>query len=48
MQTIVALPARAGKREFVLSLNRADYLVTDGAALTVAVTYPNIGGETGG
>ena len=44
---IVTLPAGGGKREYVLSLSRADYLVTDGAAVTVAVTRPNVGGEPG-
>jgi hypothetical protein len=42
---IVTMPGGSGKREFVLSLSRADDLVTDGAEMTVAVTCPNIGGE---
>jgi hypothetical protein len=47
MQVIVTPPTGGGQREFVLSLSRADDLVTDGAAVTVAVTCPNIGRETG-
>ena len=48
MQAIVTVPAEGRDREFVLSLSRTDYLVTDGAAVSVTVTRPNIRRETGG
>src|SRR5437867_654801 len=48
MQAIVSAPAGGRKRESVLSLSGADYLVTDGAAAPVAATCPNVGGKAGG
>jgi hypothetical protein len=42
MQAIVIAPAEGRKCELVLSLRRADYLVTNGAAVPVTVTRPNI------
>jgi len=48
MQAIVTVPTEGRDREFVLSLSRADYLVTDGAAVSVTVTRPNIRREISG
>jgi hypothetical protein len=48
MQTIVTVPAEGRKREFVLSLSRADHLLTDSTAVPLTVARPNIGRETGG
>lgn len=45
---IVTLPAEGRERELVLPLSGTDYLITDGAAVTVTVTRPNVGRETGG
>ena len=48
MQAIVTVPAEGREREFVLSLSRTDYLITDGAAVPLTVARPNIGRQTGG
>lgn len=48
MQAIATVPAEGRKREFVLSLSRTDYLITDGAAVSLTVARPDIGRETGG
>jgi hypothetical protein len=48
MQAVVAVPTEGREREFVLSLRRIDYLVTDGAAMPITVTRPNIRREAGG
>jgi len=48
MQSIGTVPAESRERELVLSLTRADDLVTDGAALPGTVTHPDIRRETGG
>jgi hypothetical protein len=45
---IVIVPAVGWEREFVLSFRRTDYLVTDGTAVPVTVTRPNIRRQTGG
>ena len=45
---IVITPAEGWERELVLSLSRTDYLITDGAAVPVTVTRPNVGRETRG
>jgi hypothetical protein len=42
MQAIVTVPSEGRDREFVLSLSRTDYLITDGAAVSGTVTRPNI------
>ena len=47
MQMIVTMPADGRERELVLSFSGSDYLITDGAAVTVTVTRPNVGRETG-
>jgi hypothetical protein len=48
MQVIVTFPAEGRERELVLPLSRTDYLITDGAAVPITVTRPDVGGETRG
>jgi hypothetical protein len=48
MQAIVTVPAEGREREFVLSLSRTDYLITNDTGVALTVARPNIRRQTGG